>query len=483
MALALVLLPVAWALGLYLLPSPRWRPRLLPVLAVLHLALLALVLARPERGGAGGAWLRVDPLGALLLGLLAVLFLVLSLYAPSYLWLRRDRGSRAFCACLALFLGLSSLVALAQHLGLLWVAMESLTLATAPLIYFNRNQRSIEATWKYLMIGSVGIALALLGSFFLSYAAFLGGRESSLLFASLAAEAGNLSRPWLRAGFVLLLIGYGTKMGIAPLHTWKPDAYGEAPGLVGALLAGGSTSCAFVALLRVFHIVALGGEAAFARRLVLVLGLFSMLWVAVFMARQRDIKRMLAYSSVEQMGVLLVGLGLGAVFPALLHMANNALTKGWMFLAAGNIHRAFGSKRVRDVAGAARLLPVSGLLFLLGMLAVTGSPPFAPFTSLFSIFEAAVEGGRMWIAAAFLSLLAAVFLGMGSTVVRVVAGEPPAERALARNGDAGATFRDDLPRTAPILVFAALVLALGLWLPSPLADLLSEAASTVGGAP
>ena len=265
---------------------------------------------------------------------------------------------RAFSACLALFLAMASAVALAQHLGLLWVAVSGSTLASAPLIYFNRNRLSIEATWKFLMLGSVGIALALLGSFFLAYAAHLGGHGSSLLFARLEAGATELSRPWLRAAFVLFLVGYGTKMGIAPLHTWKPDAYGEAPGMVGALLAGGATSAAFLALLRVYRIVNLGGEGEFARRLLVGMGLFSMLWVAVFMARQRDIKRMLAYSSVEQMGILLLGMGVGGTFGSLLHMVNSGLIKGVMFLAAGNIHRAFDSKRVRDISGAMRRLSV-----------------------------------------------------------------------------------------------------------------------------
>jgi hydrogenase-4 component F len=481
MAIALVLLPLAWALVLYLLPSERWRPALLPLLGVAHFALVARALVGPtpqlaQPDAAAGTWLRVDPLGALLLLVVSALFAVCSLYAVGYLRLRRDRPNRAFCACLALFLAMASLVAVSQHLGLLWVAMEATTLVTAPLIYFNRNQRSIEATWKYLLICSVGIALALLGSFFLSYASLLGSRDSSLLFSSLTAHAGEFSRPWLRAAFVLLLVGYGTKIGLAPLHTWKPDAYGEAPGLVGALLAGGATSCAFVALLRVFRVVDLAGEGEFARRLFIGLGLFSMLWVAVFMARQRDVKRMLAYSSVEHMGVLLVGVGVGGAFAALLHMVGNALVKGWLFLAAGNLHRGFGSKRLRDISGAARLLPWSGALFLAGFLAASGSPPFGTFVSLFSILDAALVPGRRWVGAALLVLLAVTFLGMGASVVRAFGGEPPA-RALA------SPHRDRWTGTAPILLLAALVLALGIWLPPPARALLEAAAASIGGAP
>src|SRR5205085_6792712 len=216
-----------------------------------------------------------------------------SLYVPTYLRLRPERPNRVFCAALLAFLAMMTLITESHHLGLMWVALEANTLASAPLLYFNRNPRSLEATWKYLLIGSVGIALALFGSFFLAYAALQGGMGTSLLFEDLVREAPRLSRPWLHSSFVLLLVGYGTKMGLAPMHTWKPDAYGEAPGLVGALLAGGLTNCAFLAILRFVHIEQAAHDADFARRIMVFMGLFSMALAAVFMVRQRDFKRML----------------------------------------------------------------------------------------------------------------------------------------------------------------------------------------------
>ena len=214
-----------------------------------------------------------------------------------------------FVPCLLVFLGMTTLMVCSQHLGLMWIAVEAATLATAPLIYFNRTPRSIEATWKYLLVGSVGIALALLGSFVLAYASL--GEDSSLLFGDLMARAAHMNRAWLRVAFILLLVGYGTKMGLAPMHTWKPDAYGEAPGVVGALLAGGLTRCAFLAIVRVFRVCAGAGEGADARALLVFFGLFSMAVAAVFMVGQRDFKRMLAYSSIEHMGILVLGIGLG----------------------------------------------------------------------------------------------------------------------------------------------------------------------------
>jgi hydrogenase-4 component F len=224
----------------------------------------------------------------------------------------------------------------------------------------------------------VGIALALLGTFFLALSGAAEGGPRSLLLQDLVAAGGSLSRPWVRAAFVFLLVGYGTKMGLAPMHTWKPDAYGEAPGLLGALLAGGVTNFAFLAIARVYQVCRAAGEEALAQDALVGMGLFSMALASVFMVGQRDFKRMLAYSSVEHMGILAVGLGLGgtAAAGAFFHAMNNGLTKGVMFLSAGNIHRAYGSKLTDEVHGAGRLLPVSGPLFLAG----SGGDGIAPFS-------------------------------------------------------------------------------------------------------
>src|SRR6185295_13312194 len=235
LALALVLVPLALAAAAFALPSERWRPWLLPLGGAARLAMTLVAVSRSDVSALSG-WMRLDALGKVLLLLLDVLFFVSALYAPAYLRMRASRDNRALCGCLLAFLGTSALVAQAHHLGLLWVAVEASVLASAPTIYFNRNARSLEASWKYLLIGSVGIALALLGSFFLAYSALKSGLPSTLLFDELIVQAPKLSAPWLHAAFVLLFIGYGTKMGLAPMHTWKPDAYGEAPGIVATLL-------------------------------------------------------------------------------------------------------------------------------------------------------------------------------------------------------------------------------------------------------
>jgi hydrogenase-4 component F len=453
--------------------SNRWRPWLLPLTGLAHLVLVGVAL-----WGVDGLvtafdnWLELDAVGKVVLALLSVLFFLCATYAPGYLALRPERSNRVLCACLLLSLAMMSLVAESHHLGLMWVAMEATTLTTAPLIYFNQNARSLEATWKYLLICSVGIALALLGSFFLAYSALKGGLESSLLFEDLIAGANKLSLPWLHAALVVLLVGYGTKMGLAPMHTWKPDAYGEAPGLVGALLAGGVTSCAFLCILRFYQVCTAAGDAPFLRELLIFLGLLSMAIGSVFMVRQRDFKRMLAYSSVEHMGILVLAVGVAvplALYGALLHMINNALTKGVLFLSAGNIHRAYASKSTDQVRGALRLLPLSGSLFLFGFLAITGSPPFGPFLSEFTILNAALGSGKFIVSALFLILLAIVFLGMGVTVLKVVQGEPSGQAPEAR-------YRDSFRTVAPVLVLMALVLMLGLYVPQPLQTLLEDGA-------
>jgi hydrogenase-4 component F len=478
MVYLLILFPLVMAALTFAVPSNRWRPWLLPVGALGHLGLVVVAIFLSGEGGVSGLgdWLLLDALGKVVLGFLSVLFFICALYAPGYLALRGDRPNRIFCADLLVVLALMTLVTLSHHLGLMWVAMEATTLASAPLLYFNQNARSLEATWKYLLIGSVGIALALLGSFFLAYSAIKADLESTLLFDQLIQIAPRLSPQWLHAAFVLLFIGYGTKMGLAPMHTWKPDAYGEAPGIVGTLLAGGITSCAFLAILRVYQICRAGSEGAFAQEIMIFIGLLSMAVAAVFMVRQRDFKRMLAYSSVEHMGILVLGIGIGglAVYGALLHLINNGLTKGVLFLSAGNIHRAYGSKLTDDVRGAIQRVPLSGGLFLAGFLAITGSPPFAPFVSEFTIVNAAVGSGQFVAGGLFLFLLGIIFIGMGATVLAVVQGNAP--ELKEPNG-----YHDCISTGLPILLFMALVLLLGLYVPPPLESLLREAAAFLEG--
>jgi len=450
----LLMVPFIMASVAWLVPSNRWRPWLLPMAGLIHfgLTLTAVFFSTPLPPS---EWIGLDPASTLVLLLISLLNLITSFYLAGYLQYRSQRPNRVFVSCLLCLLGTMTLVTWARHLGLMWVAIETTALCTAPLIYFNKTPQSIEATWKYLLIGFVGIAIALLGTFFLAYASLHAGMEPTLVFSELVRRGPHLSKPWLHAAFVLMLIGYGTKMGLAPMHTWKPDAYGAAPGAVGTLLAGGVTSCAFLCILRIYQICMAAGDVAFISPMLLFMGLFSMAVAGVFMVNQQDYKRMLAYSSVEHMGILILGLGLGApaLFGTLLHMVNNGLTKGILFLSAANIHRSYGSTHTDTVRGAWQRLPISGALFMTGFLAITGSPPFGPFISEFSILNAGFSSGQFVTSGLFLLFLMIIFIGMGATVLKVVQGRVPENTPPT-------DYREGFLTIVPPLVLMGLVLLL-----------------------
>ena len=471
MLFALIILPLIGAAVTWLIPFDRMRPKILSLFTLAHLGLTIQMLSFTPPESPGG-WFHLDALGKIVLLSTSILFLACAIYSIGYLYYRRERSNRVICVGLLVCLSAASMVTITHHLGLMWVALETTTISMAPLIYFNRNARSIEATWKYLLICSVGVALALIGLYFLAYATIVAGVEPSLLLDDLIRDAGKLSSGWVHAAFVFLLVGFGTKMGLAPLHTWKPDAYGEAPGLVGALLSGGLVNLAFLALLRVYQLCLATKEITFFQNTLIVMGLFSMIMAAIFMARQADFKRMLAYSSVEHVGIMAVALGLGgkAIFGALFHILANGLTKGVLFLSSGNIHRSYNSKSTDHVRGALRRLPWSGGLFLAGFIAITGSPPFAPFISEFTIISRAFIQGRMLIGAIFLISLTVIFIGMALTVLPMVMGEAPVDSETT-------SYRDTIGTVGPPLALLLLVFLLGIWIPAPLMTLLRDAAA------
>ena len=316
-------------------------------------------------------------------------------------------------------------------------------------------------------MGGTGIALSLLGSVCLGYASLHGGGAGDLTFASLMPQGPGLSRPWVLIAWVLLLVGYGTKMGLAPMHTWKPDAYGEAPGIVGAMLAGGVTTVAFTAVLRVRAVVAAAGAGVVADRTLLVIGLFSVLVAALFLLSARDFKRMLAYSSVEHMGILSLGAALGGVglWAAFFHVWNNCMTKGSLFLSAGNIRRAAGARSTDEVSGMTVITPRSAALFVAGLLAVTACPPFGPFFSELLIVRTALAGGHGLATALFLFCLLLAFVGLTRVMFAIVYGRP---RQAAR--ELGGRFRETLSLTLPPVILLVLALWLGLATPEVLRE-------------
>jgi hydrogenase-4 component F len=490
MLAALLLLPLAAGLFMLLVRADVLRRLLLAATAAAHLALVgACWIYAPEPALNG--LLDPDTLGLVFLSLSSLLFFMASLYAVGYLRKenpgpRRDLHDneiftnlpeQRFCACLCFFLAAMTLITSTRHLGMLWVGIECTTLATAPLIYFHRHHRSLEATWKYLMICSVGIALALLGIILLSFAFHVPGvpQTDSMHLADLILAAPRAQTPWLKAAFIFILVGYGVKMGLSPLHNWLPDAHSEAPSLVSALLSGALLNCAFLGILRTHQILIPAGLGDFSGGLLVFFGLVSMGTATVFIVGMGHFKRLLAYSSVEHMGILALGVGLGgnAVFGAMLHAVNHSLVKAMLFLLAGNIMQHYRTTSSHDVRGMRRTMPLTAALWTAGFLAIAGSPPFGLFVSEFSILRAMLERGYAGIAFLYLGFLAVIFVGMSVPVLRMVQAAPPPGMRT--------TYRETLLNTGPPFVLCALVLMLGLYVPPWLTQCLRAAAGALGG--
>lgn len=488
LTLALIAIPATAGAAAFVVRSHVARRVLLVAAALAHAGLVAASWFYPAAPVAGG-WIELDDLGRYILSIASVLFLAASFYAAGYL--RREGGGEqtdeeegllfrnapeaVFTGCLLLFLATMTLVCASRHFGLLWVAVEATTLASAPLIYFHRHHRSLEATWKYLLICSVGIALALLGNFLLATAAAPGGAgAASLGLSDLLEVAGLIDQKWLKAAFLFFLVGYGTKMGLAPMHTWLPDAHSEAPAPVSALLSGALLNTALLGLLRAHQVCVAAGLASFSSGLLAGFGLLSMAVAAVFLLRQPDYKRMLAYSSVEHMGILALGVGLGggAVFGAMLHAVNHSLAKAALFFVAGNVLAAYRTKSAADVRGLLSALPASGALWLAGLFAITGSPPFGTFLSELAILKGALDQGRGAIAAAYLALLALIFIGMTAAFLRMAQGTPP---------DSMKRARESLLSIVPPAAFLAASVVLGVWVAAPMRELLHRLAQSLGG--
>lgn len=488
--LALVLTPTFAGIAAFALRSDPFRRALLILTAVAHTGMTAACwVVRPSPVFNGS--LALDAPGLLFLSIMTALFLAVAIYGLGYLsrekhapeqdieegFLFTNAPEATFTGCLLLFLAAMTLVTISQHFGLLWVAVEATTLASAPLIYFHRHHRSLEATWKYLLICSVGIALALLGNFLLAVSTSGPGHDSTpLLLGQLVRNAPHFRVPLLKGAFLFLLVGYGTKMGLAPLHTWLPDAHSESPSMISALLSGALLNCAFLAVLRALQVCAAAGQAAFCQELLVWFGLVSMAVAAVFILGQADYKRMLAYSSVEHMGILALAIGIGgaATFGAMLHAVNHSLIKAALFLVAGNILAAYKTKSTAEVRGVFRVLPVSGMLWVAGFFAVTGSPPFGPFLSEFTILKAALDQGHGAIAIAYLALLAVIFVGMAGVVLRMAQDTPLREVKTATPSEA-------LLAILPSGLLVAAVLVLGVYIPPFLSTALRDAAQTLGG--
>jgi hydrogenase-4 component F len=453
--------------------------------------LLTIALAgQVLRSGPVSLWdgfLYADHLSALVCLLTASAALISSTYAVGYLRHDAKMGRfeeedlpalRKYYSLTPLFVAAMLLVALANNLGVMWVAIEGTTLASVFLVTLYGRMTSVEAAWKYAIIGSVGLSMALFGTLLAYYSGHhvLGSDTlAGLNWSVLAGHAAQLDKTTMRLAFVLALLGYGTKAGLAPMHTWKPDAYSEAPVPSAALLSSAMLNCALYGLIR-FYILAsrtLGPE--YPGRLLLIFGLLSMGIAVPFILLQKNFRRLLAYSSIDQAGIMVIALGIGgklAPLALMLHMTYHTVVKSMLFFAAGNVDQHYGSDLFDKVKGGVmKVMPATGVVFLMGIIAVAGMPPFCLFQSEFLIVRAAFGAGYYLPAARFVLFGTAIFAGAIMNVGGMVLGS---------SGEAiAAPFRPW--RDGSMLALAVVLVVISFWLPAPLLELIRGAARVVTG--
>ncbi|MBN2715255.1 MAG: NADH dehydrogenase FAD-containing subunit [Deltaproteobacteria bacterium] len=487
---SLVLVPFVAGLVSYVIVSDRIRRSVWFIAMAFHLFISFFLSFDGGEAGMSlqGGWLTLDALSRIFMPLTSLLFAAATLYAigafenehgrksdpgkAASAKVRRLSPESVFTGCILVFLASMTTVILSHRLGLQWVAIEATTLASTPLIYYHQGKRSLEAAWKYILLCSVGIAVALLGIFSLALAA--SGVTSELSVDSLVTHATQLDPRWLKLVFVFILVGYGTKMGLAPLHTWLPDAHSEAPSAVSALLSGALLNCAFIGILRVLQILNAAGMGSFGEHILIFLGLFSMGVAAIFILRQPDYKRLLAYSSVEHMGIVILGTGLASegMFGSLLHAVNHSFVKSMLFMTAGNILAIYATKRIDGVRALKNRVPLLAVLWFGGFLAITGSPPFGTFISEFSILQEAVNQERYVTVGLYLFFLLLVFVGMAATFSKMTFGATT---------DTAPPKPLHVWSLVPPVFLGLAALMMGLYIPQQLDTMLRNAAALISG--
>jgi hydrogenase-4 component F len=473
----------------WIIPRPRWLEGISLASGVLSLGWAVLAahdLLRTGHLEALGGWLYADALSGVTVLIIAFVGLTATLDSIGYL--REDirvgdltqdeaRGRRRiYYTLLNLFLFSMLIVPVTNSLGVLWIAIEGTTLASLFLVSFYGTREALEAAWKYIIVGSVGIALGLFGTILTYYSAVrVLGTSYDLNWSLLVPVAPQLNPDVMRLALLFIVIGYGTKAGLAPMHTWLPDAHSEAPSPISALLSGVLLNCAMYAILRFYALATPSVGRRYPDALLLGFGLLSLLVASLFILRQRDYKRLLAYSSVEHMGIAAVGVAFGGVVGlsgALLQLINHAVTKSLMFFASGHVLLRYGTKEIGRVPGILRVLPVSGPMLILGGLALAGAPPFGIFASELSILAAGFRSGQAAAALVALGLIALVFVGLWGSLNRMVFGAAPP-----------GVLRGEPTTTGQLAMALSLVLVLGLGLvvPGPLAELVRQAAAVLAG--
>lgn len=429
--------------------------------------------------------LYIDSLSSLLLIITTFISLLVSIYSVGYMneEFRRKHVSlrklKLYYSLLHAFILTMVFTITTQNMGVMWIAIESTTLASAFLVGFYNDRKSIEAAWKYIIVCSVGIAFALLGIIMLYYSSInsLGHSAQGLNWQFLNENAGSLQGSILKIAFIFIIIGFGTKVGLAPMHTWLPDAHSQAPSPISALLSGVLLNTAMYGIIRVMIIVNRNlADSFYTGRLLIVFGIMSVGTAAIFILVQQDYKRTLAYSSIEHMGIIAFGLGMFSslsIFASLYHILNHALTKSMLFMASGNIYLKYDSKKIKKVQGIIKIMPVTGIVFLLGIFAITGMPPFSVFSSELNIIIASFKGAH-YIGAFFLILsLTIIFAGFITQFTRMFYGKPINKEIK----------KGEINIIGSIVLISLLVIIsiTGMYIPSPVRTLIDSAKEIILG--
>ncbi|MDI1253693.1 hydrogenase 4 subunit F [Thermomonas sp.] len=474
--------PVFGCLVLTMVGARRWAPEVnVGFSFVTFLASIALTARVMAHGPmlAGNEQFFVDPFNVFLVALTAFVGLTTALFSRPYMRIEEAHGrltparSRLYHSMYQLFMSTMLLALLTNNLGLLWVAMEAATLSTVLLVSLYRTPASLEAAWKYFILCGVGIAQALFGTILLYFAAekVLGGEGSTaLLWTHLNAVKGQLEPTVLALAFVFLLVGYGTKIGLAPLHNWLPDAHAEGPTPVSAVLSGLLLNVAVYAVVRCKVLVDGAVHTGLASNLMMGFGLFSVLLSSFFLWRQKDIKRLFGYSSIEHMGIITFAFGMGgpvANFAALLHMTVHSLTKSAIFFTVGHATQKAGTQVMDSIRGLIVVSPSIGWGLMIGTLAILGMPPFGVFASEFLILTTAMRD-HPWATPILLLALGIAFAAIFTRVQSMVFGETNLKRL------------PHSPALVPVFAHLGLVLCLGLYIPPALANWYRLAAELIG---
>jgi hydrogenase-4 component F len=425
----------------------------------------------------------IDSLNALVLATTVLVGFFVAVYSVGYLnneyKLQTDiKKIKLFYSLTSAFIFTMVLVATTQNLGLMWIAIEATTLASVFLVGFSNTKRSLEAAWKYIIICSVGIALAFLGIVFLYFSSHqaLQGAEPSLNWSYLFEQARSLDAGILKIAFIFVLVGFGTKAGLVPMHTWLPDAHSEAPSPVSALLSGVLLNNAMYGIIRFLSIVNKSlGSSLYTGRLMIALGILSIGTAALFILAQKDYKRLLAYSSIEHMGIIALSLGIftpASLFASFFHMFNHSLTKAMLFLSAGNVLQKFKTKDIGSINGLLKSMPLTGSVFLLGTMAIAGLPPFSIFSSEINIALAAFTSGYSIVGSVFILLIALAFVSIAYTLFRMFFGLPSQEQNSNEKNTLG---------NAVILLLLVTITLTGFYMPLFLKNIFESATRIVTG--